>query len=200
MNSLGGKKFAVFDRFINLDLAVLQANDSFGVCCDLVFMGDHNDRASFVIEPLKEGHDFIRRHRIEIACRFVGKDKIGIVHQRAGNRHPLLLTTGQLGGPVAESITESHHGGQHLAPFARLGGQPSHVVQWDFDIFYDAQLWDEIVGLKHKPDSGGSDSRQFIVGHLGNIIVAEHERTFGRADRGNQADLAKYSFPNRKGP
>ncbi|MNN86560.1 hypothetical protein D3C81_2039920 [compost metagenome] len=38
---------------------------------------------------------------VEGAGGFVGQDDVAAIHQRAGNRHPLLLPTGELMGAVA---------------------------------------------------------------------------------------------------
>lgn len=51
----------------------------------------------------KQFDDSCSRHRVEIPRGFVGKKNAGIIHQGAGNRHTLLLSTAELRGKMVEA-------------------------------------------------------------------------------------------------
>ena len=48
------------------------------------------------------------RFGIEVACWFVGKHNLGLVNERAGNRHPLLLTPAELIRLVVGAIAQTN--------------------------------------------------------------------------------------------
>lgn len=50
------------------------------------------------------GKNTISSTRIEIACRLIGDDELGIIDQRPCNRNALLLTTGELARLVIRTI------------------------------------------------------------------------------------------------
>ena len=54
--------------------------------------------------------------RIEVAGRLVGEDEVRIVDQAAGDGHALLLTAGELRGPMLQPLAQA----DHLAPARRL--------------------------------------------------------------------------------
>jgi acyl-CoA thioesterase-1 len=45
---------------------------------------------------------------VQISGRFIGKQQCGMVHQRAGNCHALLLASGKLSGPLFGSTGQPH--------------------------------------------------------------------------------------------
>ena len=48
--------------------------------------------------------------------RLVAEDHVRVVHQAAGDGHPLLLAAGELQRPVVEPVAEADHLGQVDAP------------------------------------------------------------------------------------
>ena len=59
-------------------------------------MRDHDDRDATLVELLKNRHDLDAGSAVEIAGRFIRKEHLGIIDQRARNRDALLLTAGKL--------------------------------------------------------------------------------------------------------
>ena len=63
---------------------------------DVGFVGDQDHRLAFVVETLDDRQDLFRSPRVEVAGRLVGQEDRRIGDQRPGNRHPLLLSPGEL--------------------------------------------------------------------------------------------------------
>ena len=66
--------------------------------------------------------DLVGHLAVEIAGRLVGPHDRGIVHERAGDRHPLALAARQLVGFVRGAVGEPD---ERRAPRARAGAPPS---------------------------------------------------------------------------
>src|SRR3954471_22263192 len=63
---------------------------------DVLLVRDHDDRDATLVELLKDGHDLDAGSAVKIAGRFIRKEHLRIVDQRARNRDALLLTAGKL--------------------------------------------------------------------------------------------------------
>ena len=75
---------------------------SFGI------VGDHDDGfCVFGGESVEEREDGVSGFAVEIAGRFVGHQKVGVVDDGARNRDPLFLASGEFGrtviGPVSQA-------------------------------------------------------------------------------------------------
>ena len=75
---------------------------------NLGIVGDKDDSSTGFVQALKDRHYFVRRSTIEIAGWLVRKKKIGLVDERPGNRHPLLLPARQLRRAVRNAIAEAN--------------------------------------------------------------------------------------------
>ena len=87
----------VFDRLIAFDRAVAQADDAVGEFGGVRFVRHEDHGVSGVVQPVEDVHDLRAGNGIEIARRFVGKDDVRIVHERAGDGDALFLSAGKLG-------------------------------------------------------------------------------------------------------
>ena len=101
-----------------MQITVTQADDPLGVGGDVVFMRDHDNGAAFIVEPFEQRQDLLGGHAIQVAGRFVGQDEVRVIHQAAGNGHPLLLTAGELRGAMPQAILEPDELGQLVAALA----------------------------------------------------------------------------------
>src|SRR5216110_1042973 len=80
------------------DLAVPHPEDAMGPRAHDRVVGDEDERlALFAVQPDQEVHDLRRRLRVQVSGRFVGPHDGGIVHERPGDRHALLLPRAELG-------------------------------------------------------------------------------------------------------
>ena len=143
-------------------------------------MRDHDNGAAFIVEPFEQRQDLLRRHAVQVAGRFVGQDEVGVIHQAAGDGHPLLLTAGELGGAVPQPIFQPDQRGQLVAALAGGRAGATLVVQRNLDVFHDRQLLDQVIRLKDEADAGSADHGKLVVAHLGDIVVAEKELAAGR--------------------
>ena len=64
---------------------------------DALVVGGHDDGGAGAVDAVEQPHDADRRGRVEVSGRLVGEQDQRPVHERARDRHPLLLTTGELG-------------------------------------------------------------------------------------------------------
>jgi hypothetical protein len=71
-------------------------------------VGDHDERAAalglMATEDLK---DLVTGSRVKLSDGFVGEDQERVLEQGSGDRNPLLLTSGELGGAVTKTLTQS---------------------------------------------------------------------------------------------
>ena len=75
---------------------------------NVLFVRDHNDRDSALVELLKNCHDLDAGAAVEIASRFVGEQYLGLVDQGPRDSHSLLLPSGKLAGMMILAAGESY--------------------------------------------------------------------------------------------
>ena len=67
---------------------------------------DHHDGHAAVVERLEGLHDFDARAAVEVAGWLVGEEQRGLIDERTGDGHALLLAAGELvrmmAGPSAQ--------------------------------------------------------------------------------------------------
>ena len=87
---------------------------------------------------------------IEVACRFIGKENAGIIHQRAGNGNALLLASAELRGEMIETIRKTDAIKQCAGLcLTALGCQAAEHGREE-NIFERRQFRKQEVGLKDK--------------------------------------------------
>src|SRR5207249_11956108 len=80
------------------DLAVPRPEDALCPRAHDRVVGDEDERlALFAVQPDQQVHDLGRRLRVQGSGRFVGPHDGGIVHERPGDPHALLLPRAELG-------------------------------------------------------------------------------------------------------
>jgi len=86
-------------RNIVHDDPIVDLNDMPGMLGYLWVVGNqHDGDAVFLIQLLEHSQDIFTRMRIEVAGGLVRKNKRRPVDESAGNSHPLLLASRELGG------------------------------------------------------------------------------------------------------
>ena len=72
-------------------------------------VGDQDEGETvFPPELLQQADDIVAGVLVQVAGRLVGQHHLGLLDQRPGDRHPLLLATGQLRRQVGRPVTEGH--------------------------------------------------------------------------------------------
>lgn len=91
--------------FVGHDFAIAHRHDAVHIRRDILLVGDDHDRhAVFAIEREQHRHDVVRRARIEIAGRLVGKQHARVADERPCDRYALLLPAGELAAGIALAI------------------------------------------------------------------------------------------------
>ena len=86
-----------------------------------ISVGDHHHRHAGGGEILHHLKDLTNQLGVQRGGRLIEEHELRIHRQGAGDRHPLLLTTGELGGVVVEPVPQPHPLQQLDAAFAGLG-------------------------------------------------------------------------------
>ena len=88
------------------DLAVAHLDDALGAGGDVAVVGDQDHHVALA-GLVEQRHDFRAAVAVEGAGGFVGEDDMAAVHQRTGDRHPLLLAAGQLVRTVGGALGQA---------------------------------------------------------------------------------------------
>src|SRR4051794_28583342 len=99
------------DRFHRLLLISFNhaVPESYNTVCkvrDVFFMRYKNYGIATIVNAAKDIHDLIRRFRVKITRRFIGKDNGWIVDQRTGDGYTLILSTAHFIWLMATPICE----------------------------------------------------------------------------------------------
>ena len=115
-------------------------------------MGHLYDGGSTPIDLLKETHDLITLLAVQVACRLISEEELGLPYNGTGNAYQLLLATTELLreevllGNDLKAVEDFCHDA-----FALLALHAS-VDEWRFDVFVNGEFVDEVVGLEDKAD------------------------------------------------
>src|SRR6266853_195669 len=117
-------------------------------------MGDLNDGGAAFIEPLEELHDFFALRGVQVSGGLVGENELGVLNHRARDPNKLLLSAGKL---VWEQVLlpDNVEAIQNVADQAHaLFVRNVFVGQWNFQIFEDSKIVDQVVALENETNIG----------------------------------------------
>ncbi len=174
-----------------------------GVFGGLGIVGDHHDGlAVLAVELLQQAEHVLGRLAIQIAGGLVADQQGGIGDDRAGDRHALLLTAGQLAGLVRGAVGQPHQlqrdGRVLLALRRRQLGQQ----QRQLDVALRREHRHQVVELKHETHVGCPPPRQRAAAELVDVLAA-HADAAGAghiqpADQVEQGGLAGAGRPHQR--
>src|ERR1019366_6752968 len=95
------------DSLIAADPTVTKLNAAFRELCDVRFVRHQHNGQAVIVQFLENVHDLDRGATVEITCGLVRQQDRRLVDQRTGDRHSLLLTTGQLRREMRDAVSES---------------------------------------------------------------------------------------------
>ena len=141
---------------------------------------DHDHGLAEVVDGAPEQPEHLaRRLRVEVAGRLVGEHDRGPRDQRAGDRHPLLLPAGQLGGTVREPVAEPDRvdeRGEPLVVDLRAGER-----QRQRDVLVRGQDRDQVVGLEDEAELVAPQRGQPLVVEVRELLAVDDDRAGRRA-------------------
>ncbi len=161
-------------------------------------MRHDDDGAPFTVELLKDAENFFTAMAVERAGRFVGKNDLRIVDERAGDGNALLLSAGKLARGMMRAFAHPESLQDHagfLTPFFLF---LACIYGGNFDIAHRIQLAQQMIALEDETEMLTPQLRQFIgfkfrCGAAGNQIFAfrrpvqaaenVHQRRFARTGR-----------------
>ena len=112
-------------------------------------MRDHDDEA-VLGHLLQQVHYLHARFAVQRACGLVGKKDVGVVYQRAGDRHALHLPAGHLVGFFVYLVAQAHALKDLYRPLAALLARDAGDGQRELDVCEHALVRDEVVALEHE--------------------------------------------------
>ena len=99
------------------------------------------------VQGLQQLEDLLARLAVEVAGRLVGQQQRGMGHERAGERHPLLLAARQRPGPMRDARQQSHAREQFLGARMAFRRRPPGDTQRHLDVFERGELRQQVMEL-----------------------------------------------------
>ncbi len=116
------------------NLAVADAHHSVRGGGDVGFVRDQHDGSARGVQLGQQAEYVGARGRVEVSGRLVGEDQRRVRDQRPSDRHPLLLTAGELAGSVFHPIVQTHPGQGRHRPLPALRPSQPGVAQRQLDV------------------------------------------------------------------
>ena len=132
-------------------------------------MGDEHHRVALPVQVLEHPQHLPAGVGIQGAGGLVGKDDGGAAGQSPGDGHPLLLSAGELVGPVVDLISQSHLLQHFPGPAPPFRFWDAGIHQRDLHIFQKIQLRQQIVLLKDKAQQLVPNRSQLVRIHLPHV-------------------------------
>jgi hypothetical protein len=121
----------------------------------------------------EQAHDLLGGLGVELAGGLVGQQHIGAAGQGAGDRHPLLLTAGQLAGALPAVLAEADDVQHEANPFLTLAGRHAGDTQRDPDVLGGGQDGDQAERLEDERDRGPAQPHPLPAGHGGHVLPGD---------------------------
>ncbi len=160
-------------------------------------VGDHDDRLlELAVEDAELAEDLVGALAVEVAGRLVGDDQVGVGHDRPGDRDALLLAAGELPGVVVLPPFEADDPqGRHRAA-ASAASCERWVSRSGSSTFSNAVMTGiRLYIWKTKPTLSARQRVELGLGHLGQLVVVDHDRARGgpveAGDQVQQGRLAR---------
>ena len=153
--------------------AVADVQHPLGVGGNFRLVGNHHNGDALLVELLENLHNLLAGFCIQGAGGLVGQQHLGVVHNGAGNGHPLALAAGELGGLKIHPVPQAHTL-QGLAGNlqALLAAHPG-VEQGQGHVLQGALPGEQVEALEHKANAVQAHVRKLVVAALGNILALQ---------------------------
>ena len=155
------------------DATVADLDDALRLLGDLALVGDEDDGVAGRRQLMEQLHDLGTGPGVERARGFVGKHDATTVHQRARDRHALLLAAGELAGAMVKAFGQPQRGQELLGALMAARGRHARVHRRHLDVVARAGAADEVVALKHEAEGLAPHPCQLIAAEAGDIFAHE---------------------------
>lgn len=155
------------------DLAVTHLDDALGAGGDVAVVGDQDHHVALAGQLVEQRHDFRAAVAVEGAGGFVGENDMAAVHQRAGDRYPLLLAAGQLVRTVGSALCQAQaleQGPRAGVPLARRG---AGVDRRHLDVFLGRGGGDQVIALEHEAECLAAQPGLLVAVQFGDVVAGE---------------------------
>src|SRR6185312_4315404 len=140
------------DRLVAIDPAVADVDDAMGMHGDVRLMSHEDDRVAFLMQPLKQEHDFIACRGIERSGRLVGQQNGRSVDKSSRNRDTLALPAGELVGLVIHALFEVYGTESFPGALPPVGCGKAGINQGQLDIVQRRGASQKVKRLKNEAD------------------------------------------------
>lgn len=147
---------------------------------------DDHHREPLGTQALHQLQDLVPRSLVEIPRRLVGEEDPRLLHERARDRHTLLLTAGEFTGSMVRALGEVDLRQRRADPFFPLGTRESQRLESDVDVLRRGEGGDEVERLEHEPDVLRSDARERGAGLACQIRFSEEDTPRCRGVEGTE--------------
>ena len=86
------KRESVLQFYFGNNLTIKEVDDALGIASIALGVGHHQDGSAFLVQLGEQLHHFQTVLRVEVTCRLVSQNQLGIHHNGTGNGYTLLLT------------------------------------------------------------------------------------------------------------
>ncbi len=155
------------------DAAVADLDDALRLLGDLALVGDEHDGVAGGGELGEQLHDLGAAPAVERAGGLIGEDDATAVHQRARDRHALLLAAGELAGAVVDALAEAEAGEQLLGAGVALLARHAGIHRRHFDVVARGGAAEQVVALEHEAEGLAPQARERVAVERGDVLAHE---------------------------
>ena len=137
---------------IRTDLSVTQVYDPCGVLLGQLRVMRHHDHQPVFGYLTQQIHDLYAGVAVQRAGGFIGQQDIRIIHQSAGDRHPLHLSAGHLIGFLVKLFSQAHFLQSFFCSAGALCLADTGDSQRQFHVGQDSLMGNQVIALKHETD------------------------------------------------
>ena len=121
------------------------------------------------VQPFNQVEDAAGGSLVQVAGGLVGQQQPGMVDQRAGQCHALLLAAAQLAGPMVAAILQAHFAEPLCRRRERLGFAQAASQQRHGDVFQSRELRQQVMKLPDVADLAIAEGRALARRKLGDV-------------------------------
>ena len=141
-----------------------------GILCVPLRVRHHHDGCPLLVQLRQEPHHLDAVLGIQITGRLIGKDQLRVGDQRPGDRHTLLLTSGELLGKVLGAMPHVHTAQHLLHSLFALSRRDIQVGQRQLHVLIDVQLVDQVEALEDEANLSLADGIALLLAQVGHLL------------------------------